>query len=208
MNDPRYTDDEQAEQLKQWWKKNGSSIIWGVVIGVSLVGGINYWRSYEKSHAENASARFAQLLAADEDTDGLGSELISEYESTPYASLAALYSAKLSYEDGDKESAKSMLRWALNNTNQDAIKHVARLRLARVLVEEQALDEAKQLISVESFGGFESGYEELVGDIAMRNGDVATARDAYEKALSTLPQGSTFSTLLAMKLHRATGEAE
>ena len=51
MIDPRYSEDEQAERLKEWWKKNGTSVIVGVVIGVSAIVGVNLWRNYTQTQA-------------------------------------------------------------------------------------------------------------------------------------------------------------
>ena len=52
MIDPRYSEDEHAERLKEWWKKNGTSIIFGVVIGVGAIAGVNYWRDYTQTQSE------------------------------------------------------------------------------------------------------------------------------------------------------------
>ena len=208
MIDPRYTEDEQVERLKEWWKKNGTSVVVGVAIGISAIVGVNFWRDYNRSQAEEASARYAQLLSLQgEDSKQLGSELISEYACTPYAALSALYLAKISYEEGDTENAETMLKWALQNAKLVSNKHAARLRLARIYLEGEKIDQAEQLVNVEQFDGFDSEYKELLGDIAMLKGDAVSARKSYEQALSTLPEGSNYSGLLVLKLDRAIGES-
>lgn len=208
MIDPRYSEDEQVERLKEWWKKNGTSVVVGVVIGVIVIVGVNFWRSYTQSQAEDASARYTQLLSAQEESaKELGSELISEYANTPYADLAALYLAKISYEEGDTENAEAMLKWVMDNSKLVSNQHVARLRLARIYLEAERTNDAEQLVNGKQYEGFESEYEELLGDIAMLKGDAAKARAAYEEALRTLPQGSNYSGLLVLKLDRAIGES-
>lgn len=208
MIDPRYSEDEQAERLKEWWKKNGTSVIVGVTIGVSAIVGVNLWRNYTQSQAESASSRYAQLLSAPaEESRKLGSELLSEYDNTPYAALAALYLAKVSYEEGDIDHVEAMLNWALTNSKQVTSQHVARLRLARVYLETERLSDAERLVDIKQFDGFESQYKELQGDIAMIKGDAAGARAAYEEALNALPKSSRFSELLALKLDHAIGES-
>ena len=206
MIDPRYSEDEQAERLKEWWKKNGTSIIFGVVIGVGAIAGVNYWRDYTRTQSENASARFVQLLESQGDeSQQIGAELMQDYASTPYAGLSSLYRAKEYYQAGETEQAVSMLRWARDSSKQSVIKHSATLRLARILLEQDNLKEAAGLANVKQFDGFTSEYKELQGDIAMSNGDFAAARTAYEQALSELPRGSEYSDLMLLKLDQSIG---
>lgn len=208
MIDPRYSEDEQAERLKEWWKKNGTSIIVGVVVGVGAIAGVNYWRDYTRNQAESASQRFAQLITiSGEEAGDLGSELMQDYKSTPYAGLAALYLAKEKYESGEVDASAGMLRWALENSAEPSIQHPARLRLARILLEQDKVDEAAKLAAVESHDGFASEYQELRGDIAMSRGDAKTARSAYEEALREMTPGSPYSSLLTMKLDSAAGSS-
>ena len=208
MIDPRYSEDEQVERLKEWWKKNGTSIIVGVVIGVSAIVGVNLWRNYTQTQAENASSLFTQLLSSQgEQSQKLGNELLTDYTSTPYAALAALYLAKINYEKGDTGNAERMLSWALENSKQASNQHVARLRLARVYLDTDRISEAEKLLDLKQFDGFDSEYKELLGDIAMLKGDAESARSAYEEALNALPRGSRFSELLALKRDHAIGES-
>ena len=208
MIDPRYSEDEQAERLKEWWKKNGASIIAGVVIGVSAIVGVNLWRSYTQTQAESASSLFTHLLSAQgEEAQQLGNELLTDYDNTPYAALAALYLAKINYEKGDIDKSETMLSWVLENSKQVSNQHVARLRLARVYLDTDRVSEAEKLVNIEKFDGFDSEYKELLGDIAMLKGDAESARNAYEEALNALPRGSRFSELLALKRDHAIGES-
>lgn len=209
MINPRYSEDEQAERLKEWWKKNGTSVIVGAVIGVGAVVGVNFWRDYTQTRSETASARYEQLLSAEGDeARRLASELMEEYSVTPYAALAALYMAKVDYEGGDAGDVESMLKWAMDNAKQGATRHAARLRLARFyLDQERASDAAALLAAVEDYEGFESEYKELQGDLSMLNGNAEEARAAYEEALRTLPRGSQYSDLLVLKLDHAAGRA-
>lgn len=208
MIDPRLSEDEQVERLKAWWKSNGTSVVIGAALGISVIVGVNFWRGYTKTQGEEASARFAELLSATgAESRSIGDELLAEYQNTPYAALSALYLAKLGYEEGNTEQVESMLKWALENAKQPSTQHVARLRLARVYLEQDNVDQAAQLTQVDAYDGFESEYNELIGDIAMSKGDAAAARTAYEKAVGSLPRGSGYSGLLTLKLDHAIGEA-
>ena len=123
--------------------------------------------------------------------------LRNEYQSTPYAVLAAFAQARLHLEKGETDAALAALQWAMGNTQQESLQHVARLRLARVLLQEGKPEEAQRQLQVAATGSFAAEYAELEGDIALARGDEAAARSAYEKALA----GSVANeTLVRMKL--------
>ena len=50
---------EQIEEIKQWWKDNGTFIITGLVVGFGALGGWKYWQAYKEQRAATASARRA-----------------------------------------------------------------------------------------------------------------------------------------------------
>jgi len=203
------SDDEQSERLKAWWKENGTSVIAGTVLGIAIIVGVNYWRSYQADQAETAAALYDELLsqrggaAAD-----AGRKLIDEYAGTPYAGKAALMLAKLAFEDGDAEQAAQHLEWAMSEAADPADRDVARLRLVRVALSGGDAGRAGALLADMDSGGYESEYRELLGDIAMARGEPAAARDEYEAALATLPQQSGFATMLNRKLDAAIGASK
>jgi predicted negative regulator of RcsB-dependent stress response len=108
----------------------------------------------------------------------------SDYADTPYAALVSLVQAKHEYENGDVESAIMHLRWASENATEIDVKHVANLRLARILIAEEKYDEAETVLLADHPAGFTAGYEELKGDLYAAMGDIARARVAYDKAIN------------------------
>jgi predicted negative regulator of RcsB-dependent stress response len=211
MVDPHFTEDEQAERLKQWWKQNGTSVITGAVLGLGIIFGVNYWRDYRESRAETASSLYTlmstQYAAGNpEASRAAGRQLLQDYAGTPYAGKAALFLARVGYESGQNSEAREHLQWALDHGRDPATQHTARLRLARVLLAEGEFDAAAKLVSVSDRGAFASQYLELEGDLAMSRGDPNAAREAYSQALDNLPEGSGFAEFLNMKLDSAVAE--
>jgi predicted negative regulator of RcsB-dependent stress response len=203
MVDHFASDDEQVEALKRWWKENGTGILVGIGIGVVGIFGWQYWNSYVAGQAEVASLHYDALRQAlqSEDTAEVRKQadvLMDDYESSSYATLAALMLARLAVEGGDNGAAVGHLEWVLDQTDQVEIKDIARLRLARVLMAENKLDEARSQLAQVKTPSFSAEVEELRGDIHVALKQPAEARRAYEAA--KIASGLAGNRMLQMKL--------
>jgi len=203
-----YSEEDQAEQLKKWWKQNGGSIIFGVALGLAIVGGYNYWQFHKRTQAEAASKLFETMMidhsgGESKRAEAAGKKIVEEYKGTPYAAKAALYMARISFEAKDLAAAESHLRWALENSDDAATVHTARLRLARLLLDSGKKTEAAKLVTVSDYGGFKSEYKELEGDLAMLDNDPTKARLAYQQALDAVSRDSGYRPMLKIKLDSA-----
>lgn len=186
------TEEEQVEALKAWWKENGKSVIAGVVLGATILVGGRMWFSYQQGQAETASNQYQALIAALEQDDTSrvlerGSTLVGQYANTPYAALASLAMAKIKLEEGQHEAARSHLQWVIAHAGQAELEHIARLRLAKVLIADGEQAQALTLLNSVEPGEFGPAYKELKGDIFAAQGNAAAARQAYEEALAGLP---------------------
>jgi len=56
------SEQEQAERLKNWWKKNAAPVAGGVLLGLGAIFGYNWWTESEEKHREAASDLFAELV--------------------------------------------------------------------------------------------------------------------------------------------------
>ena len=199
------TEEEQAEALKKWWRENGISIVAGVVIGITAIFG---WRGYNENlarQAEAASTLYEQMLIASRANDSenvnvYAKRILEDYESSSYAIFATLMLAKLSAEAGDLDQAETHLNWVLKNTSQEEFKHIARLRLARVLISADKLDVASKTLNINNTGDFSPRYEELRGDIFVKQDKTEEARQAYQKALANSAAAEGGQSVLQMKL--------
>lgn len=178
------TEEEQVEQLRKWWQKNGKTVLLALIVGLSALGATRYWMSQQESGRVHASAIYDSLLAALEENNAAvvseqGGTLLSQYSSTPYATLAALALAKVKYEQGDATSAETYLRWVLEKQDDEGMRHIARLRLARVMLDAGRADAALDLLNGVDVGEFGAAYEELRGDIYVALNKPEDARRAY-----------------------------
>ena len=191
------SEDQQIEAIKKWWKENGASLILGLGIGVAALLGWREYLSYQTNHSAEASDLYqavqTQVMNNRLDDAHIGkADLIrTEYSDTPYAALTSMAQAKYEYEKGDVESALMHLRWASDNSTEPDVQHVARLRLARILIAQNQLDEAETILLAAYPAGFTVGYEELKGDLYVARGEIAPARVAYDKAINAAEGGAS-----------------
>jgi len=198
------TEEEQVAALKDWWKANGTSVISGVVGAVILVGGWNFWQSYQTEKMQQASAAYEQLIAASaagkaDSVDAIASKITTNYGATAYSAYALLFQAKEKVDAQDLEAAKAILQQAVDTASDNEIKHVARTRLIRVLLANNEFEQGLQAIAdvdQSALGGFAGVYNELKGDLYVAMARVGEARTAYQAALKA-GQGSP---LLQFKL--------
>ena len=183
------TEEQQVEALKKWWAENRNTIIGGIAAGIIMVVGWRYYNTNMETHAEQASQSYENILQTLSTTSDLTSaqskvnELYASFSDTPYASLSALALAKKQLQAGEQQHAIQQLEWVINNTQQAELEHIARLRLARVLLSEGASDKALMVLDLDYPESFTALYEELKGDVYVSKGELDQARAAYDKAI-------------------------
>lgn len=204
--DTYQTEEEQVQAIKDWWKENSRAIIAGLIIGIGSITGYRYWTNYQTTQSEQASLIYAQVIVSAANADSSkafeqGKSLISDYSGTPYAALSALTLSKLALDKSDYPTAAAQLRWVIDNSGDDGLKHVARLRLARVLAAQDKPDLAISLLNEADTSGFTTLYQEVRGDIFVQLGKTAEAINEYRKALQDLEMNPQRRRTLEMKMN-------
>ncbi|HYO27898.1 MAG TPA: tetratricopeptide repeat protein [Azonexus sp.] len=178
---------EQIDSIKTWWKMYGN-LVSGVILAGSLaVIGWQGWNWYQRTQAAQASAIYGVLEQAVAARDAqrvkaAAGELAEKFGGTSYAALGALVAARQSFEAGDLKTAKAQLSWAADK-GKDELKDLARLRLAAVLLDEKAYDEALKQLDSAHAAAFAARFLELKGDVLAAQGKKPEARTAYKAAL-------------------------
>ncbi|NJD05414.1 MAG: tetratricopeptide repeat protein [Methylococcaceae bacterium] len=184
------SEEERVEALKKWWKENARSVFAGIGLGVAVLLGWNAWQGAKDRKAQEASGLYQQLLKAveakqSEPAGKLAERIVQQYQGSLYATYASLFQAKIKAEAGDLAGAKSILSDLSNSVKQDALRHIVRLRLIRVLQAQGDHDGALALmapLTPDKSGEFEKLYEELKGDSYLALNRADDALGAYKKA--------------------------
>ncbi len=205
------TEEEQVEQLKAWFKENGLSIVFGIVIGVGGIGGYRYWVHMQETTAVEASGHFSQMIEAlsAENSDVVQKQadiLLSDYASTDYALMAQLALAKNYVANGEFAKAESALQQVVGSAAQQPLAYVARTRLAVVQTQTAQYDQALTSLAIDFPEEFAARVDELRGDVYALQSKSAEAVEAYRKALLAEP-GPANPEFLQQKLDDLGGKS-
>lgn len=194
MSEELRTEEEQVEAIKNWWNENGKSLIVTVVV---VLGGYFGWTGYQdhqRTQGEAASSVYQQLvnkatkpLSEQTEADKLeletvAAQLKTEFPGTLYAEFGGLYLAKFAIEANDFEAAAAELQALVDTGKKGPVTYLAQVRLARVFIQLEKLDEALALVATTPEASFAAQYEEVKGDVLFAQGDLSAALSAYQAA--------------------------
>jgi predicted negative regulator of RcsB-dependent stress response len=132
--------------------------------------------------------------------------LIENYPRTLYASMAALTSARFYFDRNDSKSAKIQLQWVVEHGRTEEFRDLARLRLANVLLDEKAYDEALKLLDEKHGAAYDAQYAATKGDVLVAKNQAAEAKAAYRAALDKAGSGNNaFRESVRMRLEALGG---
>lgn len=198
------TEQEQIELIKSWIKQYGLVILAGIVFATVLLSGWRYWQHRQAKILTHASNVYDELLyaRAQNDTNAMNvqaKKLFSHYPQTSYGQLAALMLARNAIAAKNYPEAESKLHWVIDHSSTSALREIASLRLARVMLAEQQAQAALDLLQKIEDKSFIGLRDEIRGDAYVALKKIALARESYQAALQELPNAETARPLLQMK---------
>jgi predicted negative regulator of RcsB-dependent stress response len=197
---------EQLATLKGWWKDNGTKVIGLLLAAAIAASGWQAWRAWQANQTQQAAALYDTLVKAVQAGDAkalrdAGGTLVESYPRTLYATMGALAAARFHFERADLKNARAQLQWAVERSPSDELRDLARLRLAALLLDEKAHDEALALLAAKHAAPLEAQYAALKGDILVAKSQPAEAKTAYRLALEKSdPRQGAFRASVQLRL--------
>lgn len=199
-------DEQQVEALQRFLKENGLAIAAGLLIGFAGLYGFRYYQQNQLEQLEAQSAAYSQLLEESQKPDAdkeawlvSAKKFVDDNQSSSYAALTALLSAKEAVLKKDFAMAEIQLRWVVTNSKEAEVVALAQLRLARVEAEQAKYKEALATLEVTMPAAFTAQQHELKGDVWLKSGDEVKAKAAYKAAQLVTEMGK--NPLLDVKLN-------
>ncbi len=181
------TEEQQVEQLKEWWKDNGTPLIIGAVLGLSGFFGYRYWTEQQVAYQESASNLYVQVTEQLEGADKAklaeaAKEVKLQFPDSSYAILSSFHLAKIAVDEKDLDKAATELNWIIDKHASNELSNIAKIRLARILIAQEKAEQALPLLQFDN----ESGYFEVAsmvkGDALFALGKKPEALEAYQAA--------------------------
>lgn len=206
------TEEEQIEALKNWWKEYWMSIVLPILLAAAGYFAWNTYQSNQEVKAKQGSLLYQEMVsltgepAAElseekrNEAEVAAQQLIESYAGTLYADRAKLLLARFAAEQKDYDQAAKHLSDVVGNGVNEAVKNLARARLARVSFAQGNYDKAISMVSTPKDESFKSLFAEIRGDALAAKGDTAAAATAYQEALDSLGDDYSRRGLLDLKL--------
>ena len=192
---------EQSEKVRTWLQANGAGLIGGVILGLALIGGWQWWQKQQESARIETGERYQTAI------DNIQAKKLEQarpqvaaLSESAYGSLAALELAKAQLDAGQRDAAITTLRAA--KPSEPALSAIVTQRLARLLVDAGKAGEALKLLPAEST---DPEILQVGGDAHFALGHRDDARTAYAKALTRLDVGAPQRRLVELKLSEVGG---
>lgn len=204
--DDLQSEKEQIEEMRAWWAEYGRYVIGGIVVGAALLFGWNQYKSSKLDAQIEASQLFESLVqeVADGDLDAaesISDELANNYANTSYAAQSKLAMARLYMDKNRDEDAADVLIELLDSRGNDELKHVGRLRLAKIRLYQDRAEDVIALLEGQDAPAFGALYAEALGDAYAAQERYDEAAAAYQRALADATAVPTVDRgLVQMKL--------
>lgn len=200
---------EQLASLKAWWEKYGNVTTWVIIAGLAAYSGWAGWQYYQRNQSAQASALYDQLQLAVQAKDNAkvqraATDMETKYAGTAYAPMSALVAAKSAFDANDVKAAKAQLQWAVEHGTEE-FKAIAKVRLAGLLLDEKAYDQALKTLEGDVPAAFAGAVADRKGDILSAQDKVAEARAAYKAALDATDKKNPGRQLIQLKLEAIGG---
>ncbi len=188
------TDEQRAEVLVDWLKRNVGYLLLLVVIVVGSIAGVEYYKRSSVSKLNQTFDTYESFLTkyAKAPIDAADSEKLVGSNEGIYQVFSAMLLAKEAHGAGEFSTAEKLLIGAIATADDEGLQALLQYRLAIVQFDQgkndQALESLKQIQAVEFLGL----RKVLEGDIYLSMGQAQDAKISYEEALTSdiVPDGA------------------
>lgn len=179
-------EEQEINQLKDWWKENGKTIIVAFILGVGGMFGWRYWQAHQAEQIAQASAQYDALIYSAQQDEQAKKANIEQFvqanRKTAYAVFALLDEAKKATEKQDFAAAEVNLNQALTQSQDEVLTSIVALRLSAVQFQLGQLDNALTTLNQVKGESFNARKAILTGDIQVAKGDKVAAKNSFEQA--------------------------
>lgn len=196
---------EQLDQLKHFWAKYGNLITLTVVLAAGGFAAWSGWQYWQNRTAGQASVLYEELeratLARDaERVQRVFGDLQGQFGGSVQAAQGGLLAARALYDAKKVDEAQAALQWVSDKASDDGYQAMARLRLAGVLLDKQAYDQALKVLEGKMPPAFVALAADRRGDVLLAQGQRDAAKAQYQAAYRDMDTDIAYRRLIEAKL--------
>ena len=196
---------EQLDQLKAFWKRYGSLIVWVLVLALAAFVGWTQWNRWQSAQSQKAGQLYDEIAIAAKEgdlkrTNQILADLKERYPRALFSHQAALLAAKVQLDKAKPDEAAASLAWVAESAPEAEYRTIAKLRLAGVLLDQKKYDEALQQLAGADVKEFAGLVADRRGDILAAQGKAEEAKAAYQQAWAAISPGSEYRNMVEAKL--------
>ena len=204
---------EQIDQIKAFWAKYGNLISWVLIVVLAGYAGWTYWNNTQNSHASQAAGLYGAMETSIEAKDDAkaktnAADIRKDYGDTVYAQFAALSSARIAIDANNSKEAKAQLQWVIDSKYNDEFVAIARIRLAGILLDDKAYDDAMKLLAADVPAKFQTLVLDRKGDVLAAQNKMDEARAMYKSALDKTDEKNPAHNMIEIKLESVGGSSD
>lgn len=183
-------DQEQLDEFKVWWDKYGKMTVAIVLLALVAYISLQAYQYFQHKKAVEASDIYQKLVQLDpsavDEVKVEALKLMDDYSASPYAGRAAVFLAKSNFVAENATDSKTQLQWAVSNAAESAVKAIASIQLATLLLDEQDYAGAEKVLMADIDKGYVGLKDNLLGDVYAAQGRTEEAKKSFESALTNL----------------------
>ncbi|WP_072281458.1 YfgM family protein [Rappaport israeli] len=195
------TDEETAELIREWLKQYGLTTIAGLVIGVGVLFGIQWWKNTQQDKKSQQSAVVEAVNTAlenEEYSQAMALTQQQELSKDDSSALADLLAAKSAFELGDLAQAQDFLHKA-SQAEDILLAQTAEYRLAQVYALSGRYDEALAQAQLLKNTPYDAQIALLEGNIEQMRGRYEQALAHYQRAQAISPSAEVEALIRAIE---------
>ncbi|MGP1952826.1 MAG: YfgM family protein [Arsenophonus sp. ET-KM2-MAG3] len=197
-------ENEKISSIKRFFIKNSKILIILLIIGASIIVTWNYWQSYQENNFKKSAKSFekisSQLQQISSKQTLMAAEQFANETNNIYGVLVSIKLAKILVEKNDIIYAENILLRALAVTKSDNLKDLINIRLARLQLALNKIDQVLISLSQINNQGLDMIIEDIRGDLLLKKGDINGARLAYSNGIKSSGD-KMMKTILKLKIN-------
>ena len=200
-------ENNEFDTIKLLWKKYGSKLITLICVILIIIIAWQYWQKRKVENNVQAADLYQKLSLVvknvSTNSDAIMSQaqnIITLYPNSIYADFARLEVAKQSVLKNNLDQATTSLNEVISNTTN--LNPIAKLRLARIEIAQNKVDDAIKTLSSIKLEGYALSKNLLLGDAYFAKNDYKQAKTYWQNAstYAQKPELANIKTLLQMKI--------